>query len=101
MKKEDIRLGDWHRILIGDAPIEFLVEVFIRTTLIYALLLVVMRLLGKRMNGQLTNLELAVMLTMGAIIAPPMQLPDRGLLSGVLALCCALFFLRGTSLVGF
>ena len=41
------------------------------------------------------------MLTMGAIISPAMQLPDRGILSGVLALICALAFLRGTNLLGF
>lgn len=101
MDKEDIKLGDWHRILIGDAPGEFLLEVFIRTVIIYLALLVVLRLLGKRMNGQITNLELAVMLTMGAIVSPAMQLPDRGILSGMLALICALAFLRGTNLLGF
>lgn len=101
MKKETIWLEDWQRILVGDAPVEFLLEVFIRTSFIYLVLLVIMRLLGKRMNGQLTNLELAVMLTMGAIMAPSMQIPDRGLLSGVLALVCALTFLRGTNLLGF
>ncbi|WP_338868031.1 YetF domain-containing protein [Spirosoma sp. SC4-14] len=101
MKKEDIQFDDWQRLLIGNAPAEFLIEVFIRTVLIYLALLIVMRFLGKRMNGQLTNLELAVMLTMGAIISPAMQLPDRGLLSGGLALLCALTFLRGTNLLGF
>ncbi|MGV3556882.1 YetF domain-containing protein [Larkinella arboricola] len=101
MKKEEIFLNDWERILIGNAPAEFLLEVFIRTTLIYILLLVILRLLGKRMNGQLTNLEMAVMLTLGAIVSPAMQLPDRGLLSGVLALLCALTFLRVTNLWGF
>lgn len=100
MEKENIWLSDWQRILLGEAPVEFLVEVLIRTTLIYLTLLIVMRLLGKRMNGQITNLDLAVMLTMGAIMAPAMQLPDRGLLSGVLALFCALAFLRGTIQVG-
>ncbi|GAB4046799.1 YetF domain-containing protein [Spirosoma litoris] len=101
MNKDDIKFGDWQRILIGDAPGEFLLEVFIRTTLIYIALLVVMRLLGKRMNGQLTNLEMSVMLTMGAIVSPAMQLPDRGLLSGILALLCALAFLREINLLGF
>ena len=101
MDKEAIHLGDWHRLLIGEAPAEFLLEVFIRTTFIYLAVLVVMRLLGKRMNAQLTNLELAVMLTMGAIISPAMQLPDRGLLAGVLALLCSLTFLRGTNWLGF
>ena len=100
MEKDQIYLADWERILIGDAPIEFLLEVFIRTLLIYLVVLVVMRLLGKRMNGQVTNLELAVMLTMGAIVSPAMQLSDRGLLSGVLALLCALVFLRQTNLWG-
>ncbi|GAB4024856.1 DUF421 domain-containing protein [Spirosoma koreense] len=101
MEKEEIRLGDWERILLGDAPAEFLIEVFIRTILIYLALLIVMRLLGKRMNGQLTNLELSVMLTMGAIVSPAMQLPDRGLLSGLLALVCALLFLRGLNFWGY
>ncbi|WP_128546348.1 DUF421 domain-containing protein [Larkinella soli] len=101
MKKEDIRLSDWNRILIGDNPAEFLLEVFIRTLLIYLLLLVILRLLGKRMNGQVTNLELAVMLTLGAIVSPAMQLPDRGLLAGATGLVCALGFLRLTNMVGF
>ncbi|MCK8493532.1 MULTISPECIES: DUF421 domain-containing protein [Spirosoma] len=101
MNKEEIKLGDWQRILFGNAPIEFLAEVFVRTMLIYLILLVVMRLLGKRMNGQLTNLELAVMLTMGAIVSPAMQLPDRGFLAGVMAMICALIFLRGTNSLGF
>lgn len=101
MKKETIWLEDWQRILFGDAPVEFMLEVLIRTSLIYLVLLVIMRLLGKRMNGQLTNLELAVMLTMGAIMAPGMQIPDRGLLPAVLALVCALAFLRGTGWLGF
>lgn len=101
MKKEEIRLDDWQRILFGDAPVLFTVEVLARTAIIYLTLLIMMRFLGKRMNGQLTNLELAVMLTMGALLAPPMQIPDRGLLSGMLGLLCALAFLRGSNLLGF
>ncbi|MFC5407688.1 DUF421 domain-containing protein [Larkinella bovis] len=101
MKKEAIGFGDWQRILIGNAPSEFLVEVLIRTLLIYCLLIVVLRFLGKRMNGQLTNLEMSVMLTLGAIVSPAMQLPDRGVLSGVVALLCALTFLQVTNLLGF
>lgn len=69
----------------------FLIEVFIRTVLLYILLLIIIRLLGKRMTGQLTLTELAVMLTLGAIVAAPMQLPDRGIMQGVLLLFCILF----------
>jgi uncharacterized membrane protein YcaP (DUF421 family) len=95
MKKEEIHWADWHRILLGTAPVEFLLEVLIRTAIMYLVLLVILRLLGKRMGGQLTISELAVMLTLGAIISVPMQAPDKGILQGILVLICALAFQRG------
>lgn len=100
MKEEDFLLTDWQRILIGNAPASFLLEVLIRTVLLYIFLLVVLRLMGKRMGGMLTIAELAVMLTLGAIICVPMQIPDRGVLHGFLVLICALSFQRLFSLFG-
>jgi uncharacterized membrane protein YcaP (DUF421 family) len=100
MKKEEIHWGDWHRILVGPAPVEFLLEVLIRTMVMYLVLLVVLRLLGKRMGGQLTISELAVMLTLGAIISVSMQAQDKGLLQGILVLICALVFQRGINYLG-
>lgn len=94
MKKEDIDPLDWHRILFGEAPVEFLVEVFARTFIIYIALLIVVRLLGKRMSGQLTISELSLMVTMGAIAAPAMQIPNLGVLLGMMILVCALVFQR-------
>jgi uncharacterized membrane protein YcaP (DUF421 family) len=101
MKKEEIHWGDWYRILIGSAPETFLLEVLLRSIFMYLILLVVLRLMGKRMGGQLTISELAVMLTLGAIICVPMQIPDRGVLQGTLVLICALVFQRGLTLAGF
>lgn len=95
MKKEEIHWGDWHRILFGNAPPEFLIEVLIRTIIIYLFLLITLRIMGKRMGGQLTISELAVMLTLGAIVAVPMQIPEKGLLQGILVLLCAFVFQRG------
>ncbi|HET9502900.1 MAG TPA: hypothetical protein VFO93_05125 [Hymenobacter sp.] len=48
MKKEDIHLGDWQRLLLGEAPLEFLLEAALRTLVVYVVLLLVLRLLGKR-----------------------------------------------------
>src|SRR5687767_8208554 len=101
MKKEEINLWDIERLLFGRAPPEFLLEVFIRALIVYLATLVVVRLLGKRMSGQLTITEMAVMITLGAIISVPMQLPDRGILPGLLALLCALAFQRGINWLGF
>lgn len=92
MDKDQIHLSDIYRILFGEAPVQFLLEVLIRTIIIYCILLVVIRLLGKRMSGQLTSIEMAVMLTLGAIVSVPMQDPARGLLQGVLLLALVLIF---------
>lgn len=95
MDPQSIHFTDWQRILFGNAPAIFLVEVLVRALVTYAVLLVVIRLLGKRMSGQLTITEMAVMLTLGAIISVPMQMPERGILHGVVMLFFVLAFQRG------
>ncbi len=100
MEKWKINFLDWQRIWFGNAPIEFMLEVFFRTLIIYVILLLVVRAMGKRMSGQLTITELAVMLSLGAIVSVPMQLPDRGILQGLLAFVCAFSFLRGVNYLG-
>lgn len=92
---------DVGRILVGDAPPWFLGEVAIRALLVLGCFVIAGRLLGKRMNGQLTVVEFAVMLTLGAIIAPAIQLPERGVLMAVMALTFAVAFQRLTTLGDF
>lgn len=101
MNKDDIKLSDIHRILLGEAPIEFLLETLIRTFLIYGFLVLIIKWLGKRMSGQLSINEMAVMLVLGAIVSVPMQVPGSGLAQGVLLLVCTLSFQRGMSWMGF
>jgi hypothetical protein len=79
MKKEAIHLGDWHRLFIGEAPLEFMLEVVLRTLIIYLALLLTMGLLGKRMNAQLNVAELSLIIMLGGVGSVAMQLPDRGL----------------------
>lgn len=101
MDKEDIHLSDWYRILFGEAPVAFLIEVFFRTLIVFVLLLICLRLMGKRMAGKITITEMAVMLTIGAIISVPMQIPERGILVGITALACAVLFQRGYTWLAF
>lgn len=101
MKKDQIHFEDWQRIILGNNPPEFLLEVLLRSVLILLAFLIVVRLLGKRMNGQLTLTEMSVMLTLGAIVSPIMQLPDRGILLGLVILICALTFQRGLTWLDF
>jgi len=101
MKKEEIHLWDIKRILFGQAPPEFLLEVLIRSLIIYITAIVITRLLGKRMNGQLSILEMCIIVMMGAILAVPMQIPDRGILQGIILLLGVLLLLRGVNWIAF
>jgi uncharacterized membrane protein YcaP (DUF421 family) len=100
MDKSAIELKDLQRILFGNAPVEFLAETLIRTIVIYISLLFIVRMLGKRMSGQLTITELGIAIMLGAIVAPPMETPERGILQGVLILLLILFYHQGVALLG-
>lgn len=82
------RLSDWKRLLVGDAPLGFLLEMVVRVTLVYLVLVVLLRVLGKRMSGQVSSLELAVMILLGAVAAPPFVSPERGLVPAFVILAC-------------
>jgi hypothetical protein len=101
MEKEKIHVWDWQRLLFGEAPPLFLLESLGRSVFILLAFMVVGRMLGKRMNQQLTVTEMAVMVSLGAIIAPVMQLPDRGILMGLMVLGIALAFQRLLTRVDF
>ncbi|WP_207492937.1 DUF421 domain-containing protein [Aridibaculum aurantiacum] len=80
MKPEEISLYDWARIFAGNVPATFYIELVIRAALVYLLLMVSMRLLGKRMTSQISRLELAGLVSLAAAIGVPMLAPDRGIL---------------------
>jgi len=80
MSKEDIHLYDWQRILLGDLPAEFYVELLIRVTFVFILLIFSMRAMGKRMAAQLSRNEMAALVSLAAAIGLPIQSPDRGIL---------------------
>ena len=46
------------RLLIGEAPWRFLLEVLLRVAIVYLALVAVMRLFGKRLSGHIGNWSL-------------------------------------------
>lgn len=84
MKPEDINITDYMRILLGEVPWSFLIEVVIRIGFIYLLLMVAMRLMGKRMASTLSNSELAALVSLAAAVGVPMLAPDRGMLPALI-----------------
>jgi len=91
MKPKDFKLTDWARLLIGEVPGSFYVELVIRAAVIYLLLTIAMRYLGKRMSSQLGRNDLAAMVTLAAAIGVPLQAPDRGLLPAIIIAIVVVF----------
>lgn len=94
MKKEDIQLGDWLRVFIGEASGAFFIEIVIRTLVIYAILMIGFRLIGSRMAGQLSRTEQASLVTLAAAIGVPIQSPERGILPAIIIAIVVVFFGR-------
>jgi uncharacterized membrane protein YcaP (DUF421 family) len=84
MKPEDFKLSDFQRILIGEIPATFFIELIFRALIIYILLIVSMRLMGKRMSAQISRNEMAAVTSLAAAVGIPLMNPDRGLLPPVI-----------------
>jgi uncharacterized membrane protein YcaP (DUF421 family) len=80
MKSTEIKLTDWQRILFGEAPPEFYIELIIRGFFVYLLLMFALRMLGKRMSSQVSNLEMAANISLASAIGVPLLSPMNGLL---------------------
>lgn len=83
MKEFEIKLSDIQRILIGEVPYHFYLEVIFRVAFIYLILMVSMRLMGKRMSSQLSRNEMAAVASLAAAIGVPLMNAERGLLLAV------------------
>jgi hypothetical protein len=94
---DNTSLLDWRRILMGDAPWNFLLEVIGRGAVVYLVLLLFMRLLGRRIVAQMSISELAVILMLGACIGLPLQAPLQGLVPPLAVLVAVLICQRGSS----
>lgn len=97
MQPSDMHLTDWLRIVVGEVPGVFYIELIIRASIFYLLLLVSIRLMGKRMASQLSRNDLAAMVSLAAAIGVPLQAPDRGILPAVVIAIVVVFTARWIS----
>lgn len=100
MGPQPIRLLDFGRILFGHLPWTFAVELVIRMTFVYVLLLVAMRLMGKRMASQATRNELAALVSLAAAVGPAIQDPQTGLLPAAIIAAVVIGVQRGVAILG-
>lgn len=97
MPPEEIRITDLMRIFLGQVPWRFLIECVFRIACLYLLILVSMRLMGQRMAGQLSRIEMASLVSLAAAVGVPMQAPERGLLPSFLIALVVILIQNGVT----
>ncbi|GAB3803804.1 DUF421 domain-containing protein [Spirosoma humi] len=74
------KLTDWQRILFGELPPLFLLEVLGRSLVMFCVIFLALRATGKRTVRQLSVIELVLIIGLGSAAGDPMFYDDVGLL---------------------
>lgn len=85
---------DLARMFLGDTPPLFLLEIALRTVLMFLWLVLLLRITGKRGLAQLSPLELAIVIGMGSAAGDPMFYPEVPLIHGMLVLLIVVLLQR-------
>lgn len=101
MKWYEIHFMDLERILIGEVPTGFLFEVVLRISVLFVLIIVSMRLLGRRMTSSLNRHDMAAMVSLAAAIGVPLQDPSRGILPAMIIAIVIVSFVRTINILIF
>src|SRR3954470_23634218 len=89
---KNFHVFDFHRIFLGDLPIYFLLEIVFRTLIMYSYTIILLRILGKRGMGQLSTLEVAIIICFGSAVGDPMLGAEVPILHGMVAITVVAFF---------
>ena len=73
---EQVVAFDLPRMLLGDEPPLFLLEIAVRTLIIYVYTLTLVRWLGGRSIGQLSMVEFLLVIALGSAVGDAMFYPD-------------------------
>ena len=85
---------DWSRILINDQPLLFLLEVVLRSAVMFITLLVVLRLAGKRGVKQLSVFEMVIIIALGSAAGDPMFYEDVGIVPALIVFTVVILLYR-------
>lgn len=77
---------DWQRLLLGEAPPLYLVEILLRIVMLFLVLLLVMRLLGKREHQSLSPMQQMLMIALGSAAGDVMLYPEVSIAYAALVL---------------
>ena len=86
---------DWARMLLGDPPPLFLLEILFRTVVIYIYTFGLIRWIGGRSISQLSMVEFLLVIALGSAVGDSMFYPDVPLLHAMLVITAIVLINKG------
>ena len=74
---------EWDRLLFNELPIHFLLEVIFRSAVMFIILLLTLKLTGKRGVKQLSIFETVIIIALGSAAGDPMFYEDVGIIPAI------------------
>lgn len=70
---------NWYNLFFGEEAISFLLEIAVRTFMMFILVLILLRLTGKRSIKQLSIFEIVMIIALGSAAGDPMIYKEIGI----------------------
>lgn len=78
-----MQIFEWDRLLFNDLPAAFLLEVIVRSVIMYTVILTALRTSGKRGVKQLSVYELVLIIGLGSAAGDPMFYEEVGIIPAI------------------
>lgn len=90
---------DVQRMIFGDAPPFYAIEIVVRTVVIYAYTLVLLRWLGSRAIGQMSKVEFLLVIALGSAVGDAMFYPEVPLLHALIVVTLVVLANKGLDIL--
>ncbi len=88
------KIFEWNRLLFNDVPESFLIEVVFRSIVMFVILLLTLKLAGKRGVKQLSIFETVIIIALGSAAGDPMFYHDVGIVPAIVVFIVIIFMYR-------
>jgi uncharacterized membrane protein YcaP (DUF421 family) len=88
---------EWNRILYNDLPENFALEVIFRSTVMFTILLLTLKLAGKRGVKQLSIFETVIIIALGSAAGDPMFYEDVGIVPAAIVFTVIIILYRSVT----
>ena len=85
---------DWNELLIGDLNFNFAIEIVIRTLIMFSMVLLILRLSGKKGIRQLSLFEVAIIIAMVSAAGDPMFSKDVAIVPSIIVFVSIIILYR-------